>query len=81
MSTTKKDRFKHGPESEQFNKFKGQRIKLRMLPMPTPYGPTSPEIRGKLIWVDLYTMGVQFEGRDEPAIVYKGPGMIIELAE
>lgn len=71
MSSTKKKRFVHGPESEQFEKFKGKRVVIS--------GIAGRARSGVLVWVDVYTLGVQFEDHAEPGIVYKGPGLTVEL--
>lgn len=77
MSDKKKERFRHGPESEQFNKFKGEFVYVAMLGTPV-----ANKRVGKLVWVDVYTCGIQFDPDDkEPTIVYKGPGVCIGPAE
>lgn len=75
MSKTKKDRYLKGPENETFNKLKGSIVDISML------GATDPIARVKLVWVDVYTMGVLVDPRQPvTSIVYKGPGMTISPA-
>lgn len=49
------------PESEEFQRFKGKRI--RVLEM------SGRQVDGRLVWVDVFTFGQEQEGRVE--MVYK----------
>lgn len=60
------------PESAQYNKFKGKKVRVEQAGQFV--------LEGILDWVDLYTLGVQV-GKREPTIVYKGPGMTVALTE
>ena len=56
------------PESEAFNTLKGQMVQIFLM-------VSGASFRGKLVWVDHYTIGIEEagareEGRD-PWIVYK----------
>lgn len=77
MSKQKADRHeqKVGPENLQFDKFKRKRVRVNSM------NGDGGTLEGILEWVDVYTMGVQVDGADEPSIVYKGPGMVITLAD
>lgn len=71
VSQQKKERFRNGPESEQFNKFKQKHVTVSFM------GNT---LSGKLIWVDVYTLGIQVHpNASEPVIFYKGPGVAVGL--
>lgn len=86
MNKKTKIRFKHGPESEQFGKFKGREVIIKVPPyLEDVFDATGARnlvgnLSGKLVWVDVYTMGVIFSGATEPSIIYKGPGMVVSLA-
>jgi len=71
VSEKKKERFRHGPESEQYNKFKNKHITIS-------FGEN--RLSGKLVWVDVYTVGIQVHPESvEPVIFYKGPGVAVGL--
>lgn len=73
VSDTKKKRFRQGPESEQYDKFKDRLVRIS--------GLIGKSRVGRLVWVDVYTLGIQFNNRDEVSIIYKGPGVVIEVIE
>lgn len=82
MSKEVKLRFEHGPEWEQYSKFKGRKVRIDVPPYTegTFENGGSCSMVGKLVWVDLYTLGIIFSGGSDISIVYKGPGMIVSLA-
>jgi len=75
MSQQKRSRM--GPESDEYNRLKGHRIRI------WPQGVTTVEKTwtGRLVWVDIYTLGVALDPNDATSvsIVYKA-GIRVERA-
>lgn len=67
MSKDKRNRM--GPESDEYNRLKGCEIRI------WPQGVTDPDRAwvGRLVWVDIYTLGVAMDRKDPTnvSIVYK----------
>lgn len=65
MSQTKRSRM--GPESDEYNRLKGRIIRI------TPHGHEAGALVGRLIWVDIYTLGVALDPSNPTnvSIVYK----------
>jgi len=82
MSKEGKSRFRQAPEFEQYSKFKGKKVRVKMPPYTVDNTGQGGgfDVVGILIWIDMYTLGIKFPGSTECSIVYKGPGMIISLA-
>jgi len=58
-----------GPESDEYNRLKGRVIRI------WPQGECDPDFAwiGRLVWVDVYTLGVAMDANDPTnvSIVYK----------
>jgi len=67
MSHQKRGRM--GPESDEYNRLKGQRIRI----WPQGAATVADTWTGKLVWVDIYTLGVALDPFDvtNVSIVYK----------
>ena len=77
VSATKKERFKSGPENETWNQLKGKKVRIGVTGRSWETHTT-----GVLVWVDVYTIGLRrTEKQKVPTIIYKGPGLMVELAE
>ena len=67
MSQSKRTRM--GPESDEYNRLKGKIIRI------WPQGVIDPRASwvGRLVWVDIYTLGVAMDANDPTnvSIVYK----------
>lgn len=76
MSKDKRSRM--GPESDEYNRFKGRQIVI------VPHGELhAVPIVGRLVWVDIYTLGVALDPRrpDNIHIIYKAGILSVGLAE
>jgi hypothetical protein len=69
---SKEKRSRMGPESDEYNRLKGKIVRI------WPQGEQGVWI-GRLVWVDVYTLGVAFDYNDPSnvSIVYKA-GIRIE---
>ncbi len=84
MSEGKKERFRNGPQREQENKFKGAFVDILVPGFPSfpVSGTYMGRFTGKLVWVDVYTYGLQTSQHDDdPMIIFKGPGVVISLGD
>ena len=72
VNPQKRERFEKSREREFFQKY-----------LTKPVFVTTPggTVAGKLVWVDVYTLGVLMENRKKPSIIWKGPGVVLHPVE
>lgn len=67
MTTTTVDKKKkRGPESEHYDTLKGAQVRV-VLCSPTERA----FLRGTLLWVDVYSIGIMESSHKDPTMVYK----------
>lgn len=70
---------RESPESRWFDSAKGKCIKIWFV-HPNPSGNYEP-IEGRLVWVDVFSIGIELENNPNTQLIYKHAISGLELAE